>query len=35
LVQRVNERFLAQLGLVTAGFELFAKVFEIHREAIP
>jgi hypothetical protein len=35
LIQSVDERFLAQLGLVTECFELLAKFLEIHRDAIP
>ena len=35
LIQRVNELLLAQVGLVTEGFELLSKFFEIHRAAIP
>jgi hypothetical protein len=35
LIQGVNERFLAQLGLLTAAFELLTKLFEIHRDVLP
>jgi hypothetical protein len=35
LIQGVDERLLAQLGLLMAAFELLAKLFEIHRDVIP